>query len=81
MKVVTTDLKPGYLRKNGVPYSANALLDEYFDTFTEQNGDKWLVITTVVTDPQYLNQPFITSTHFKGQADASGWNPTPCEAK
>ena len=81
LHVITTRMRPGYLRKNGVPYSANALLDEYFDTFTEQNGDKWLVITTVVTDPQYLNQPFITSTHFKGQADASGWNPTPCEAK
>jgi hypothetical protein len=81
LRVITTRMLPGYLRKNGVPYSANALLDEYFDTFTEANGDRWLVVTTVVSDPQYLNQPFITSTHFKGLADASGWNPSPCEAK
>ena len=81
LKAVTTHLKPGYLRKNGVPYSANALLEEYFDSFTEANGDKWLVVTTIVTDPQYLAQPFITSTHFKGQSSAAGWNPSACEAK
>jgi hypothetical protein len=47
----------------------------------ESNGDSWLVITTIVEDPMYLNQPFITSTHFKRQADSKGWNPTPCSAK
>lgn len=81
LKVVTTQLLPGYLRKNGVPYSANAKVEEDFDSFKTPNGDKWLVITTIVTDPQYLTQPFITSTHFKKLPDASGWNPTPCEAK
>ena len=39
----------------------------------------WLVVLTVVDDPRYLNQPFITSTHFKREADASEWAPTPCE--
>ena len=29
----------------------------------------------------YLNQPFLISTHFKKQADATGWNPTPCSAR
>lgn len=81
LEVLTTRMLPGYLRKNGVPYSADALVQEYFDTFTESNGDRWLVVTTIVTDPKYLAQPFITSTHFKGQADASGWAPTACEAK
>ncbi len=81
LEVLSSRMLPGYLRKNGVPYSADALVQEYFDTFTESNGDRWLVVTTIVTDPQYLAQPFITSTHFKGQPDASGWNPTPCEAK
>jgi hypothetical protein len=81
MKVVTTKLKAGYLRKNGVPYSANTVLTEYYDRTNEPNGDTWLVVTTIVDDPMYLNQPFITSTHFKKQADASGWNPTPCTAR
>jgi hypothetical protein len=71
-------LRAGYLRKNGVPYSANAALEEYFDSFKERNGDTWLVVTTIVTDPLYLVQPFITSSHFKKLPDASGWDPTPC---
>jgi hypothetical protein len=80
LKAITTHMKPGYLRKNGVPYSANAVLEEYFDSFKELNGDVWLVVTSVVTDPEYLTQPFITSTHFKKLPSASGWDPTPCRA-
>jgi len=81
LKVVTTKMKAGYLRKNGVPYSDKAVLTEYYDRTNEPNGDSWLVVTTIVDDPMYLNQPFITSTHFKKQADQSGWNPTPCSAR
>ncbi len=81
LKVVTTKFKSGYLRKNGVPYSANATLTEYFDKATEPNGDTLLVVTRVVEDPTYLNAPFLLSEHFKKQPDASGWNPTPCTAK
>jgi hypothetical protein len=81
LKVITTNFKPGYLRKNGMPYSANAILTEYFDRVTEPNGDSYIVVTSTVEDPTYLNQPFMLSTHFKKQADASGWNPTPCAAK
>ena len=80
LKVVTTHMRPGYLRKNGVPYSGNTTLTEYFDRTNESNGASWLIVTTIVNDPQYLRQDFITSTHFRKQADASGWNPTPCEA-
>jgi hypothetical protein len=81
LKVVTTHLRPGYLRKNGVPYSAHTELLEYFDGFKEPNGDSWLVVTTIVTDPEYLTEPFITSSHFKKEPDGSKWDPTPCEAK
>ena len=81
LKVVTTNMKPGYLRKNGVPYSANAVLTEYFDRVTEPNGDVYLLVTSTVEDPTYLAQPLMFSTQFKKQADASGWNPTPCAAK
>ena len=81
LKVVTTKMRSGYLRKNGVPYSGNAVLTEYFDRTNEPNGDAWLVVTTIVNDPQYLQQEFVTSTHFKKQANAAGWAPTPCEAR
>jgi hypothetical protein len=81
LKVVTAKMKPGYLRKNGVPYSADARVTEYVDRVKEPDGDSWLIVKTIVEDPQYLAQPFITSTHFKKQADASGWNPTACSAR
>ena len=78
LKVMTNHLRAGYVRKNGVPYSANAALEEYFDSFKEINGDIWLVVTTIVTDPQYFLEPFVTSTHFKKLPNAAGWDPTPC---
>ena len=81
LRVVTTHVKPGYLRKNGVPYSANVLLTEYYDRVNERNGDSWLIVKTIVEDPAYLTVPFITSTHFKKQAGAAGWNPTACAAR
>jgi hypothetical protein len=79
LKVITTQLRPGYLRKNGVPYGAQTSVEEYFDSFREPNGEVWLVVTTIVTDPEYLDQPLITSSQFK-KTDASGWKPAPCEA-
>jgi len=81
LEVVTTQLRPGYLRKNGPPYSASAVLSEYFDLSKERNGDTWFVVTTIVDDPQYLTEPFVTSTNFKKQSDSAGWDPQPCRAR
>jgi hypothetical protein len=81
LKVVTTRMKAGYLRKNGVPYSENAVLTEHFDRHTEANGDEWFTVTTVVADPKYLNQPFITSSHFKRERDGGKWRATACAAQ
>lgn len=81
LKVVTTKLRPGYLRKNGVPYGAGTVLTEYFDRFDVPGGDTILLVASEVNDPEYLAQPFWTSTHFKKQSDASGWNPTPCVSR
>ena len=78
LQVITTDLRPGYLRTNGVPYSGHTRLLEDYDTFAERGGDRYLVITTIVHDPAYLTQPFVTSTHFKKLPDGSGWDPTVC---
>jgi hypothetical protein len=81
LKVVTTRMKPGYLRKNGVPYSSNAVITEYYDRFEIPGSEPLLVISTEVVDPAFLSTPFWTSVHFKKQNDASGWNPTPCSAR
>jgi hypothetical protein len=80
LHVVTTNFRDGYLRKNGVPYSAAASVTEYFDRVgPEPNGDVILLVRTVVEDPKYLQMPFITSTHFKLEKDGAKWNPTPCK--
>jgi len=81
LKAVTTHLRPGYLRKNGVPYSGNAVVTEYFNVLSEAAGGPWLVVTNIVDDPQYLNVPFATSTHFRKLSDGSAWKPVPCTAK
>ena len=81
MKVVTARLRPGYLRKNGVPYSANATVTEYWDLLADPNsttGEQWLMIKTVVDDPTYMLEPFVTSTHLRKQADGTGFAPSAC---
>jgi hypothetical protein len=78
LKVVTTGLQPGYLQTNGVPYSGKVVMTEHFDVLKEPSGDQWLIVDTIVEDPQYLMRSFVRSTHFKKQPDASGWEPTPC---
>jgi hypothetical protein len=81
LKVVTTNLKSGYLRKNGAPYSARTTMTEYFDRNTMPNGDVWFTVTTKVEDPVYSRGPYLTTTDFKKLPDAQGWNPTPCSAR
>jgi hypothetical protein len=78
LKVVTTHLSGGWLRKNGVPYSENTTLTEYYDRFPTAGGEQWLVVTTVVSDPTYLNQEFVTSSHFRREPDGAKWDPMPC---
>jgi hypothetical protein len=81
LKVVTTHMRPGYLRKNGVPYSGNIVLTEYYTRTDETDGTSYLIITTMVDDPQYLQQTFVTSTHFKKEPDGAKWSPSPCTAR
>ena len=81
LKVVTTRMTPGYIRKNGVPHSDNATLTEYFDRFDEPGGVALLVVKQELVDPENLNTPYWASPNFKRQNDAAGWNPTPCSAR
>jgi hypothetical protein len=81
LKVVTTRMKPGYLRKNGVPYGANAVLTEYYDRFDVPGGDSLLVITSELVDTDNLMTPYWTSQQFKRETGTTGWNPTPCAAR
>ena len=76
----TTNLTPGWLRRNGVPYSEDAVVTEYFARFAAPNGDEWLMVTTIVEDPRYLTQRFVTSNHFRREAEGGRWNPRACGA-
>jgi hypothetical protein len=78
LKAITTNMLPGYLRKNGVPYSASAVLTEYFNRLGGAEGDAYLLVTATLEDPTYLTQPFVRTYAFKKQPNASGWDPTPC---
>jgi hypothetical protein len=80
LRVTTTNMLPGWLRRNGVPYSQNAQITEYFSKVTNPQAGEWFVVTTIVDDPTYLAQQFVTSSNFKKEPNDSKWNPTPCKA-
>jgi len=80
LSVVTSNLRAGYLRKNGVPYSEQATVSEHFDLAPLPDGGQLLLVTTTVEDPRYLNAPYVVSPHFKKEPDGSRWDPTPCSS-
>ena len=80
LHVVTTHFTPGYLRPNGVPFSEQATMKEYFHVFSlPGDGGTWLIVTTVVDDPVYLSSELVMSTQFRKEDDRSNWNPRPCD--
>src|SRR6185437_13210268 len=80
LKVTTTDLKAGYLRKNGVPYSENTKVVEYFDLIVQGQDPQLMAVTSVVTDPVYLSSPFVTDDNFVKLSSDAKWKPSPCSA-
>jgi hypothetical protein len=80
LRVVTSNLLAGYLRKNGVPYSERATVTEHFDVASLPDGGRLLLVTTIVEDPVYLTGPYVVSPHFKKEADGAKWDPTPCSS-
>src|SRR5438067_13445955 len=77
---MTTRLRAGYSRKNGVPYSANTNLTEYYHPMNAPNGDKWLTVISEIRDPQYLSESWVVSSHFKKVSETSRWNSESCSA-
>jgi hypothetical protein len=81
LKVVTTGMRPGYLRKNGVPYSADTTVTEYFTPFTDARGNQHVNVQVIVEDPQYLSDVYVRSMQFRREPDGSKWNPQPCTSR
>ena len=78
LKVVTTNVSEGWLRRNGAPYSEKTTLTEYWDRMAFPNGDEFLTVTIILNDPIYLTGEYTRSAHFKRELDASKWRPSPC---
>lgn len=57
LKVTTTHLKEGWIRRNGLPRSEKAVLTEYFI-----RHENYLTLVTVVDDPVYLTEPLVRTS-------------------
>src|SRR5580765_7988074 len=72
LRVVTNHLRPGYVRRNGVPYSASATLTEFYVRLVDKNGQEYLALTQMLDDPQYFQPAYVKTYEFKKQRDAAG---------
>jgi hypothetical protein len=79
LRIVTSNLRPQYLRMNGAPVSEDAVVTEYLDIVPAPDGHEWLIVKTIVEDPTYLSQPYIVSSHFRREPDGAKWSPSDCE--
>ncbi len=78
LKVVTTNMTSGFYFKNGIPYSADAVMTEFFVPIVEPDGGEYILVQTFVQDPTYLTQAFVRTLTFKRESDGRNWNATPC---
>jgi hypothetical protein len=79
IRVVTNRLRPGYMRRNGIPYSGDATYTEAMAIVPGPQNETWLIVTSQLEDSQYLNQPYMLSTHFKKEPNDAKFQPRPCE--
>ena len=80
LKVVTTQMKarlPSQERR--ALQRGRRAVTEYYNRHSGPGDLEWFTVTTVVEDPKYLTQPFITSSSFRREADNSKWKPSPCQ--
>ena len=80
LRIDTTHLRPGYLRRNGVPYSEDAFMTEYYNLVREEDGNEYLIVQTFVDDPTYLRAHFVRTMQFKREPDGSKRQPLDCAA-
>ena len=54
-------------------------MTEYFDVAPGPANETWLILTSQIDDPMYLNQPYMLSTQFKKEPNGSKFQPRACE--
>lgn len=59
LTITTTHLKANYIRRNGVPRSARAVLTEHWT----RHGD-YLTIVSILEDPAFLTEPLVRSQNW-----------------
>lgn len=74
LRVNTTHLKEGWLRRNGVARSWNATLTEHFTR--HENTLTWSVY---IDDPAYLEEPFFRNRDYT-YSETARMGPYPCES-
>ena len=74
LTVKTTHMKAGYLRRNGVPASANTVITEHFTRHEDV-----LTVVVVIEDPQYLSEHHVLSRNWQLDAKTQmSPYPNPC---
>ena len=74
LTVTTTHLKEGWIRRNGLPRSDRATVTEHFIRHADH-----LTLTTVITDPAYLTEPFVRTRDYVYAVNQQ-IGPYPCES-
>jgi len=72
--VTTTHLKVGWMRRNGLPLSDNATMEDRF----YRHGDV-LTHVSIVSDPYYLSEPLVKTNGFRLALNGR-MDPYPCES-
>ena len=62
LKVTITHIKAGYLQRNGAPHSDQAVTTEYW----QRHGDV-LLVTSIIEDPIYYEEPVVKTTNWEAQ--------------
>ena len=67
LTVITTHIRPRYLRRNGVTSTEDMVMTEHF----LRTGD-YLHLITIIEDPEYLTEPFVRSISYVKQEGGFG---------
>jgi hypothetical protein len=79
LKITTNDMLAGILRKNGVAYSDQSTLTEYWAMQRDPVSQlQYLIVTAALHDPVYLVSDYYYTATFLKETDGSKWHPTPC---
>jgi hypothetical protein len=79
LKITTTSMLAGLIRKNGIAYSEHSDLLEYWDVQQDPVSKKeYLIVSGSLHDPDLMIAKYNYVATFERESDRSKWDPTPC---